>query len=151
MRKGSLLVSESTQHVSTKSLSTSADSIGATLPPDNVQNDAQASLEIIQKASKIGEEVLGPAAELSDQMECPNRNNFRALAEAGLLGLSLPRLYGGLNASEAAGIGERLSRCKANSRSYRAKANRHAATVKRAYTYSKPLETRIGSPSHKVA
>ena len=49
----------------------------------------------------IAENVLRPAAQDSDRAAEPNRANFRALAEAGLLGLTLPKAFGGLDASPA--------------------------------------------------
>lgn len=55
--------------------------------------------QIVAKAREIAEQVLLPRAEISDQAEGPNRENFRALAEAGLLGLTLPKEYGGLDVS----------------------------------------------------
>ncbi len=50
---------------------------------------------------EIADEVLRPAAEESDQADGPNLANFKALAEAGLFGMSMPEEYGGLNISGA--------------------------------------------------
>jgi alkylation response protein AidB-like acyl-CoA dehydrogenase len=54
---------------------------------------------IIAAARQVGETILGPNAEITDQGAGPNRENFRALADAGLLGLTIPRAYGGLDVS----------------------------------------------------
>lgn len=56
---------------------------------------------ILASARRIAETILGPNAQVSDLAAGPNLTNFRALAEAGLLGMSLPREYGGLDASNA--------------------------------------------------
>jgi len=81
----------------------SADPIGVTLPPDRAPDAGRYAEEaaIPEKARHIGETVLGPRAQETDQGSGPNRENFRALAEAGLLALALPREYGGLEASGA--------------------------------------------------
>lgn len=78
----------------------SADPIGATLLPDRQPFDFD-DATILESARRIGETVLGPNAQATDRAACPNRDNFRALAESGLLGLTLPREYGGLEASGA--------------------------------------------------
>ena len=57
---------------------------------------------IIAAARRVCEDVLGPNAADTDQSAGPNRANFRALAEAGLLGMGMPTEWGGLNASGAA-------------------------------------------------
>ena len=54
---------------------------------------------ILETARRIGASVLGPNAQATDRASGPNHANFRALAESGLLGLSLPREYGGLGLS----------------------------------------------------
>ncbi len=78
----------------------SADAIGATLPQDGADRSAEETA-ILETARRIGETVLGPEAEATDQGDGPNRANFAALAEAGLLGLAIPREFGGLDASGA--------------------------------------------------
>lgn len=78
----------------------SADPIGATLPPDRPDHCTDEA-EILNTARRIAETVLGPNAQRTDRGSGPNRENFRALAEAGLLGLASPRKYGGLDASGA--------------------------------------------------
>lgn len=54
---------------------------------------------LIAAAERIGANVLGPNATDTDLGAGPNRVNFAALAEAGLLGMALPKEYGGRNAS----------------------------------------------------
>lgn len=76
----------------------SADPIGVTLPPDRAGRYTDEAA-ILEAARRVAETVLGPRAQESDRAEGPNRDNFRALAEAGLLGLAIPREYGGLDAS----------------------------------------------------
>ncbi len=63
--------------------------------PELPTNDAT----ILIAAQRICETALGPNASESDRMTGPNPANFKALAEAGLLGLTLPREWGGLDAS----------------------------------------------------
>ena len=57
---------------------------------------------VIEAARRVGEAVLGPNAQDSDRANGPNPVCIRALADAGLLGMGLPRQYGGLDASGAA-------------------------------------------------
>ena len=78
----------------------SADSIGATLPPD-LNPPYENEREILEAARQIGETILGPNAQATDCGPGPNLANFQALAEAGLLGMALPKSYGGLDASGA--------------------------------------------------
>jgi alkylation response protein AidB-like acyl-CoA dehydrogenase len=82
----------------------SADVIGATLSPDRSEDSARYAGEaaILRTARRVAETILGPNAQASDLAEGPNLDNFHALAEAGLLGLTLPTEFGGLNASGAA-------------------------------------------------
>lgn len=54
---------------------------------------------IIEAARRVGETALGPSAQEADRAPGPLSANMRALADAGLLGMSLPREYGGLDAS----------------------------------------------------
>ena len=54
---------------------------------------------ILAAARRVGETMLGPNAQDSDRASGPNPVCFRALADAGLLGMGLPRQYGGLDAS----------------------------------------------------
>ncbi len=78
----------------------SADAIGAGLPLDS---DAQTPEEaaILAAAREVCETALGPNAETTDRGPGPNRANFEALAERGLLGLAIPKEYGGLDANGA--------------------------------------------------
>jgi alkylation response protein AidB-like acyl-CoA dehydrogenase len=77
------------------------DAIGAAQTTDPRERIEVDESEILETARRLGETVLGPNAELSDQMDGPNRPNFQALAEAGLLGIGVAREYGGLDASGA--------------------------------------------------
>jgi alkylation response protein AidB-like acyl-CoA dehydrogenase len=77
-----------------------ADAVGLPAPQDLAAR-YEGETEIIAAARRIGETVLGPNAEISDRAAGPNMENFRALAEAGLLGLALPRQYGGLDVAGA--------------------------------------------------
>ena len=77
------------------------DAIGAAQAADPRDRAAVDESAILETARRIAETVLGPAAEISDQMEGPNRANFEALADAGLLGIGAPRRFGGLDASGA--------------------------------------------------
>lgn len=54
---------------------------------------------ILEAARRIAVTVLGPRAQQTDQGDGPDRDNFQALADAGLFGLAIPREYGGLDAS----------------------------------------------------
>ena len=54
---------------------------------------------ILIAARAVAESTLGPNAEATDRGTGPNPANFCALAEAGLLGLTLPAQYGGLDAA----------------------------------------------------
>jgi alkylation response protein AidB-like acyl-CoA dehydrogenase len=78
----------------------SADAIGAPLPPDGEERYPDAAA-ILEAARQVSERVLGPHAQQTDQGPGPNPANFQALAQAGLLGLAIPRQYGGLDASGA--------------------------------------------------
>jgi len=78
-----------------------SDVVGLPLPADSgsrYPNDAA----ILAAAQRVGETILGPNAQISDRASGPNPVNFRALAKAGLLGLTVPAEYGGLDASGAA-------------------------------------------------
>ncbi|HLJ54358.1 MAG TPA: acyl-CoA dehydrogenase family protein [Chthonomonadaceae bacterium] len=78
-----------------------ADAIGAAQAADAPGRTAVGDAEIREIARRLGENVLGPNAETSDQLPGPNRGNFEALAASGLLGMGAPRRYGGLDASGA--------------------------------------------------
>ena len=67
----------------------SADPIGVTLHKENEARYVD-DAAIIEAAKQVGETVLGPSATESDLAPGPNVANFRALAEAGLLGLTGP-------------------------------------------------------------
>lgn len=77
----------------------SADVVGLTAPAEGEGRASGGDSAILEAARRVGEEVLGPNAQASDRAEGPNPTCFRALAEAGLLGLSAPKEYGGLDAS----------------------------------------------------
>ncbi len=53
---------------------------------------------ILRVADRIGREALAPRAQATDISTEPPRDNFADLAAGGLLGLSVPRQYGGLEA-----------------------------------------------------
>lgn len=76
----------------------SADAIGATFTENNEARYTD-DAAILAAAQRVAETVIGPAATESDLAPGPNPDNFRALAEAGLLGMTLPKEYGGLGAS----------------------------------------------------
>ncbi len=78
----------------------SADVIGAGLPQDSADHNIDEEA-ILAAAQRVCETALGPNAEATDRGAEPNRANFRALAQNGLLGLAIPREYGGLDASGA--------------------------------------------------
>ena len=75
-----------------------SDVVGLPSQADTVPPYADDSA-ILAAARRVGEIVLGPNAQESDRASGPNLANFRALADAGLLGMGLPRQYGGLDAS----------------------------------------------------
>ena len=77
------------------------DAIGAAQPRETCAPSTLDESGIVECARRIGETILGPNAEISDQMPGPNRANFEALAEAGLLGIGAPRQFGGMEASGA--------------------------------------------------
>jgi len=79
----------------------SADAIGASLPQDSEAQTTPDEAMILAAAQEVCETTLGPNAEATDRGEGPNKVNFRALAEKGLLGLAIPREYGGLDANGA--------------------------------------------------
>jgi alkylation response protein AidB-like acyl-CoA dehydrogenase len=78
----------------------SADAVGLPIPGETEVRYADESA-ILTAARQVAETILGPNAQESDRAPGPNPINFRALADAGLLGLALPREYGGLDASGA--------------------------------------------------
>jgi alkylation response protein AidB-like acyl-CoA dehydrogenase len=54
--------------------------------------------DLLARASQLGRDELAPRAQLTDSGTAPPRENFAALARAGLLGLTVPRDAGGLDA-----------------------------------------------------
>jgi len=76
------------------------DAIGAAMPADAQRppEDAQALLDC---ARSVCENLLGPNAQKADRAGMPLIENYRALADAGLLGIALPRSFGGLDAPGA--------------------------------------------------
>src|SRR5579862_1293852 len=77
-----------------------ADSVGLGAPREEPRT--LSDQEVIDAARRVAECVIGPNAQATDQAPGPNLENFRALADAGLLGMGLPREVGGLGASGAA-------------------------------------------------
>jgi alkylation response protein AidB-like acyl-CoA dehydrogenase len=65
----------------------------------NPSSSSFADSEILERARTIGEEVFRPYASETDQRNTPRTENMQALASAGLLGLGIPKTYGGLDAS----------------------------------------------------
>ena len=78
----------------------SADAIGAGVPQDSAGHSTEEDA-ILAAAQRLCETTLGPNAEATDRGAEPNRANFRVLAENGMMGLAIPREYGGLDASGA--------------------------------------------------
>ncbi len=74
-------------------------SAGCFPAPDAAAERGDTDAALIAAAERIGAAVLGPNATDADLGPGPNRANFTALAEAGLLGMALPTEYGGWNAS----------------------------------------------------
>ncbi len=58
-------------------------------------------LQVLDAARKVGESVLGLNAVVADRAVGPWLPNYQALAKCGLLGLTLPEEWGGMNASGA--------------------------------------------------
>ncbi|HVC79393.1 MAG TPA: acyl-CoA dehydrogenase family protein [Chloroflexota bacterium] len=56
---------------------------------------------IVELAARVGREVLAPRAAETDVGAAPPRENFAALVQAGLMGLSIPVRYGGLEADSS--------------------------------------------------
>jgi alkylation response protein AidB-like acyl-CoA dehydrogenase len=77
----------------------SADAVGLSVPQEQAAQGVDSA--ILAAAQRVGETVLGPQAQETDRGAGPNRANFQALADAGLLGMALPREFGGLDASGA--------------------------------------------------
>ena len=79
-------------------INSGSDSVGLPTPADAAPR-YEGEQAIVEAARHIGETILGPNAQDADRALGPLLSNYRALAEAGLLGMSLPREYGGLDAS----------------------------------------------------
>ncbi len=79
-------------------ITSGSDSVGLPTPADTAPL-YEGESAIVDAARRVGETVLGPHAQEADRAPGPLLSNFHALAEAGLLGMSLPREYGGLDAS----------------------------------------------------
>ena len=79
------------------------DAVGFSVPSECAEPSERYTDDtaILTAARCVAENVLLPAAQESDRAAEPNRANFQALAKAGLLGLTLPEAFGGLNASSA--------------------------------------------------
>lgn len=76
-----------------------ADTIGApqaTVP--KADSAPTASNAILENARKVCIEVLGPHAQEADRAAGPRVENFEALASYGLLGIAIPKEFGGLDA-----------------------------------------------------
>ncbi len=80
--------------------SSESDAIGAAIPAETHRPamDPQALLAVAQTVCKS---FLGPNAQKADRAGEPLAENYRALADAGLLGIALPRPFGGLDAPGA--------------------------------------------------
>ncbi len=69
------------------------------LAPEGGHQAAEARLQAVMAAARgIAEQVLAPAAERTDQLDLVPAGHYRALAEAGLMGLAGPLAAGGLAA-----------------------------------------------------
>lgn len=74
------------------------DAVGLPIASNN--GDAYDSeADVLDAARRVADEVLRPNAEAVDTADGPRKENFEALAAAGLLGLAVPRKYGGLDVS----------------------------------------------------
>ncbi len=79
-----------------------ADAVGLSAPRESASPaPLEAEAALVATAREIGATLFGPNAQTTDQGDGPNPANFRALAGAGLLGLAIPREFGGLDASGA--------------------------------------------------
>jgi alkylation response protein AidB-like acyl-CoA dehydrogenase len=84
--------------------SAGADTIGAAMPIETEKHGQATELDalaLLNTAHTVCEEVLGPNAQRADRAGGPLAENFQALANAGLLGIALPRRFGGLDAPGA--------------------------------------------------
>jgi alkylation response protein AidB-like acyl-CoA dehydrogenase len=67
-----------------------------------VKNAVRSSEEkVLERARRVAAQTLKPNAQRADLATGPLTENFAALAEAGLLGLAIPKKYGGLDTSSA--------------------------------------------------
>lgn len=71
-----------------------ADAVGLGVPAE-ANTQANEDQELLEAVRRVAETVLGPNAQDTDRGTGPNLENFRALAEAGVFGMALPRAYGG--------------------------------------------------------
>jgi alkylation response protein AidB-like acyl-CoA dehydrogenase len=55
--------------------------------------------EVLERAQEIAAHVLAPRAAETDQADGPPLDNIRVLAEAGILGVTIPAEYGGQGVS----------------------------------------------------
>lgn len=80
--------------------SAGTDAIGAAMPVETSrrQPTTDDAKSLLDTARTVGEDVLGPNAQKADRARAPLTENYRALASAGLLGIALPRGFGGLDA-----------------------------------------------------
>lgn len=78
----------------------SSDAIGLAAR-EPVDTKDQTRQMVLDTTRMVGETVLGPNAVSADRAPGPWLPNYEALAEHGLLGLTLPEEWGGLNASGA--------------------------------------------------
>jgi isovaleryl-CoA dehydrogenase len=62
---------------------------------------SEAEQALLMRAREVAETVLEPNAEIVDQSDQPPLDNLRALAEAGLVGVTTPSAFGGAGASGA--------------------------------------------------
>lgn len=96
-----ILAGRAVQQVSSRDSQGRADAIGLAAPGDEAQSRYADDAAVLTAARAIGETVLGPAAQETDQMPGPNLRNFDVLAAAGLFGVAVSRAYGGLDVGGA--------------------------------------------------
>ncbi len=68
------------------------------LPPEDASPAAGPGDDLLDRARRLADDLLAPHAEETDTAALVPRSHLEALADAGLLGISGPREYGGLAA-----------------------------------------------------
>ncbi len=66
---------------------------------ENLSSLNSTERDFVAKARKVGETVLAPHAQDTDQSNSPRLENFRALSEIGLFGMGIPKQFGGHDVS----------------------------------------------------